>query len=127
VYGFTEEQATKIRNLTNEFGRLREGPYYGVTRKPYLPFPNPGEAMDCRRDPEESDIRCYLAGDIRANEQVGLLAMHTVWFREHNRIAAGLRELNPHWDGDALYHEARKVGEVKANCTRNNDLSPGGG
>lgn len=65
--------------------------------------------MDCRRDPAESDIRCFLAGDIRANEQVGLLAMHTVWFREHNRVADELRRVNPHWDGDTLYHEARKV------------------
>ena len=35
--------------------------------------------------------------------------MHTVWFREHNRLAEGLRSVNPHWDGDRLYQEARKV------------------
>lgn len=110
VYGFSDEQARGLRNLTNEFGRLREGSGYGFSTKPYLPFPNPGEAMDCRRDPAESDIRCFLAGDIRANEQIGLLAMHTVWFREHNRVAEELRRVNPHWDGDSLYHEARKVG-----------------
>ncbi|KAE8749096.1 hypothetical protein FOCC_FOCC004265, partial [Frankliniella occidentalis] len=62
-----------------------------------------------RMDPAESDIRCFLAGDIRANEQVGLLAMHTIWFREHNRVAEELRKVNPHWDSDSLYHEARKI------------------
>ena len=41
--------------------------------------------MDCRRDPRDSDLGCFLAGDVRANEQLGLLAMHTLWFREHNR------------------------------------------
>ena len=46
---------------------------------------------------------------MRANEQLGLLALHTVWLREHNRVAAVLRRLNPHWDGDRLFHEARKV------------------
>jgi len=35
--------------------------------------------------------------------------MHTLWFREHNRIASELLHINPHWDGDILYHEARKV------------------
>jgi len=40
---------------------------------------------------------------------VGLLAMHTLWFREHNRLAEQLRQLNPHWDGERLYHEARKI------------------
>ena len=35
--------------------------------------------------------------------------MHTVWFREHNRVADELRKINPHWDGDMLYHESRKI------------------
>ncbi|XP_052121607.1 peroxidasin [Frankliniella occidentalis] len=49
VYGFSDEQARGLRNLTNEWGRLREGAAYQFSDKPYLPFPNPGEAMDCRR------------------------------------------------------------------------------
>lgn len=35
--------------------------------------------------------------------------MHTLWFREHNRIAAELLHINPHWDGDIIYHETRKI------------------
>lgn len=35
--------------------------------------------------------------------------MHTLWMREHNRIADELRVLNPHWDGNMLYHESRKI------------------
>ena len=41
--------------------------------------------------------------------QVALTAMHTIWFREHNRIATKLRDLNPDWDGDRLYEESRKI------------------
>ena len=35
--------------------------------------------------------------------------MHTIWFREHNRIATKLRDINPTWDGDRLYEESRKI------------------
>ena len=31
-----------------------------------------------------------LAGDVRAEEQPGLLALHTLWLREHNRVVADL-------------------------------------
>ncbi|VEL31992.1 unnamed protein product, partial [Protopolystoma xenopodis] len=38
-----------------------------------------------------------------------MLALHTIWLREHNRLAESLRNLNPHWSGDRIYQEARKI------------------
>jgi peroxidase len=35
--------------------------------------------------------------------------MHTVWFREHNRIATALRQLNAGWTSDRIYEETRKI------------------
>ena len=29
--------------------------------------------------------------------------MHTIWFREHNRLASRLLEQNPDWDGERIF------------------------
>uniref|UniRef100_A0A9J7ZCB5 Peroxidasin n=1 Tax=Cyprinus carpio carpio TaxID=630221 RepID=A0A9J7ZCB5_CYPCA len=107
VYGSSQHEAEEIRDLASHRGMLRQG-IVQRTGKPLLPFAT-GPPTECMRDENESPIPCFLAGDHRANEQLGLTAMHTVWFREHNRIASELLRLNPHWDGDTIYHEARKI------------------
>jgi peroxidase len=91
-------------------GLLRVG-LPGSTGKGLLPFNENNLPIDCRRDPsrDENEYHCFLAGDVRVNVQVGLTAMHTIWVREHNRIATALRDLNPHITGDDIFHEARKI------------------
>ena len=44
-----------------------------------LPF-NVDSPVDCQigRDNEDR-VPCFLAGDLRANEQLSLTAMHTIW------------------------------------------------
>lgn len=50
-----------------------------------------------------------LSGDSRASEQILLATSHTLFLREHNRLAIELKRLNPHWDGEKVYQEARKI------------------
>uniref|UniRef100_A0AAZ3NR59 Peroxidase n=1 Tax=Oncorhynchus tshawytscha TaxID=74940 RepID=A0AAZ3NR59_ONCTS len=107
VYGSSRHESEEVRDLASQRGLLRQG-IVQRSGKPLLPFAT-GPPTECMRDENESPIPCFLAGDHRANEQLGLTSMHTVWFREHNRVATELLRLNPHWDGDTIYHEARKI------------------
>lgn len=50
----------------------------------------------------------FLAGDVRANEQLGLTVMHTLFVREHNRIAQKLLNDNPTADQDAIFEATRR-------------------
>lgn len=108
VYGFSYEFSRDLRNFTTDEGLLRTGISF-PNQRVMLPFAAPTDGIDCRRDVEESKMNCFAAGDIRVNEQIGLTAMHTIWMREHNRIAQQLHDINAHWDGETLYQEARKI------------------
>ena len=104
IYGSTEVDALDLRDLFSDHGLLRFD-IVSSAQKPYLPFER-DSAMDCRRNySQENPIRCFLSGDFRANVQVGLTALHTIWMREHNRIATKLLEMNPDWDGERIFQE----------------------
>ncbi|NXG45751.1 PERM Myeloperoxidase, partial [Psilopogon haemacephalus] len=108
VYGSEVALATKLRNLTSQLGLLAVNQDYSDQGRPYMPFGS------MKKDPclvvsGEAKIPCFLAGDPRATEMLELTCMHTLFLREHNRLAAELKRLNPHWDGEKLYQEARKI------------------
>jgi hypothetical protein len=60
-------------------------------------------------DPLGGGTSLFLAGDVRANEQIGLTATHSLFLREHNRLAGVLQAQNPALSDEQLYQAARKI------------------
>lgn len=96
VYGSDEIRAKALRK-NNGTGQLKTSPGR------LLPFNRPGLP-----NAGGSSDQLFLAGDVRANEQVGLAALHTVFVREHNRLARKIQRRHPSLDGDELYERARR-------------------
>lgn len=59
--------------------------------------------------PVQNPAALFLAGDVRANEQVGLATMHTLFVREHNRLATALIEQSPDMNAEAVFQTARRL------------------
>lgn len=97
VYGSDEQRALALRTLDGT-GRLK------TSEGNLLPFneaglPNAGG----------NSAELFLAGDVRANEQVGLTAMHVLFVREHNWQANRIRQQQPSWTGEQVYQAARRM------------------
>lgn len=97
VYGSDAVRAQALRTLDGT-GRLR------TSAGNLLPFNTGG----LPNDPSAGDPTLFLAGDIRANEQLGLTCLHIVFMREHNRKADEIRAANPHLGGEEIYQAARR-------------------
>lgn len=107
VYGSSPQLALDLRELNDESGLLRTSIIEGEI---FLPFNEKNRwPNDCQQMPTKSDFDCFLAGDVRSNEQLGLTVLHTLFLREHNRLVIELKKINSHWTGNRIYHEARMI------------------
>ncbi|KAJ8347041.1 hypothetical protein SKAU_G00284420 [Synaphobranchus kaupii] len=114
VYGSEDVQARELRNLTNDGGLLRTNQRFNDRGREHLPFSTmePNICATRQRISNSSgleEVPCFIAGDARVDENIGLTSLHTLFLREHNRLARALRQLNPHWSSETLYQEARKI------------------
>ncbi len=98
VYGSDPERAAALRAFDGA-GHL------ATSAGDLLPFNEAGLPNADTGDPASF----FLAGDFRANEQVGLTAMHTLFVREHNYWADRVQAALPQLDGDEIYEYAKAI------------------
>jgi len=99
VYGSSEERARALRSF--EGGKLKVG-------EGNLP-PHNTMGLDNDNPMRRREDALLVAGDVRANENLGLLSLHTVFLREHNRLCEQFAAQDPTLSDEQLYQMARKV------------------
>lgn len=112
VYGSDANRASALR-ANDGTGRLK------VSDGDLLPF-----NTDALPNAGGSSSNLFLAGDVRANEQAGLTAMHTIFVREHNRIADRIRSRNDELSGDEVYERARRIVAAEMQVITYNEFLP---
>lgn len=99
VYGSNDIRAEALRAMDGT-GRLK------ATASAFgdlLPF-NTEEIANIPPGPS-----FFVAGDVRVNEQTGLIAIHTLFVREHNHWADLYKVANPEADDEEIYQFARLI------------------
>uniref|UniRef100_A0A8C9XWR6 Myeloid-specific peroxidase n=1 Tax=Sander lucioperca TaxID=283035 RepID=A0A8C9XWR6_SANLU len=114
VYGEEDIKARFLRDLTSDKGLLRVNTQFTDNGKELLPFSSSTTNVCATRaritnNTNAQEVPCFVGGDERTNENIALTSLHTLFVREHNRLARALANLNPQWDGERLYQEARKI------------------
>jgi len=113
IYGSDAATADKLR--THVGGRLKTSPGAdGITgtKDDMLPLNNSATfptgtlpmANDAHLVPSD---QLFAAGDVRANENIELTSLQTLFVREHNRIADAIAKANPRMSDEQIYQTAR--------------------
>lgn len=101
VYGSDQATADSLRTFTGGMLQTSEGE---------LP-------------PTDADGN-FIAGDVRANENVELTAMHALFIREHNWWAEQISRQNPDLNDEEIYQQARAIVIAEIQAITFNEFLP---
>ncbi|KAK5973660.1 hypothetical protein GCK32_012148, partial [Trichostrongylus colubriformis] len=110
IYGSNPERAKQMRSFSQ--GALRTYTSAGE-------LPQADASIKC-----QVEGRCFLSGSDDANILPGVTALHTVFIKQHNRIARLLREQNRHWPDARLFEETRRVVSAQLQHITYNEFLP---
>ena len=68
------------------------------------------DLAQCQPHVDRPWLTCFKNGDgIRSNSHPVTNSLVVVFVRRHNQHCRGLAKVNPNWDDDTLFQEARQV------------------
>jgi hypothetical protein len=102
IYGSDEVRAAALR--TGQGGKLKTS-----ANGQLLAHWDPTVPGILNDDPFHIGPQLFLSGDVRANENVGLTAVHTLFVLEHNRLATRIVDLYPDLNDEQVYQVARRL------------------
>lgn len=97
VYGASLQESNSLRTMTG--GLLKITPTDDLDILPH----------DNRTFCKTPKNYCFIAGDFRVNQNYMLITLHTLFVREHNRIAELLARADPSLDDENLFQKARQI------------------
>ena len=114
IYGTSENRANELR--TFEGGKL----ITTVHKNGDLLQLAPANSIEVQR------VRglAFFSGDIRANENIALTAVNTLFVREHNRIAEEILNDNPEFSDEEIFQMARKINTAIIQSITYNEFIP---
>ena len=115
IYGSNKERT--------EFLRSHQGGKLKVSEGNLLPF-NDGTIEENDNPTRQDPTELFVAGDVRANENTVLTSIHTLFLREHNRIADELAEAHPEWTDEQLFERARQINTAQLQSITYNEYLP---
>ncbi len=120
VYGSDSERASALRTLDGT-GKLKtsSGDLLPFNSSAYFPD-GPLENGNANGDPTS----LFVAGDVRGSENVALASLHTIFLREHNRLASEIAAHDPTLDGDTIYYQARRLVTAQIQHIHYNEYLP---
>jgi hypothetical protein len=126
VYGGTNERLDWLRPGPIDGDPTNNDAHLLLTRDGYLPTgtARPGvtaPTMDLFVDQMTHPERAVIAGDGRANENIGLTAVHTLFAREHNRIVDALPQRVPE---EVKFQIARRIVTAEEQWITYNEFLP---
>ena len=110
IYGSDGERAAQLRF---------DGGMLETSEGDLLPFNEAGLA-----NAGGTSTSLFLAGDVRANENAALTAMHTLWVREHNHWAEQVAAEDPSLNDEEIFQQARRIVTAELQAITYNEFLP---
>ena len=114
VYGSSEERLSELRAFEDGLLMMSEGNLLPILEPEEVENDNPGRPGRA----------LFVAGDVRANENSVLSSVHTLFVREHNRLAAEILAENPDWSDEQVFQRARQLNVAQMQNITFNEYLP---